>query len=270
MKEIINALVFIAIVLVPGAIVGFIVVYGKGIYRRLSLKQMPDSRRLILDTDVKFYSNLSLENKKLFESSVEGFLDGCKFTGVDTMVTEKDKVLVAASAIIPVFAFPEWEYSVLNEVIVYPDNFNEEFATTGPDRFFRGLVGFGFLEGKLLISRTALYEGFDDFSDARNTCIHEFIHLIDKEDGEVDGVPKKLIENKHIIPWLFVMDREMRRIKTGVSDIHPYATKNPAEFFSVTCEYFFERPQEFRMEHPELYRVLENMFEQAPAFRRHE
>jgi Mlc titration factor MtfA (ptsG expression regulator) len=263
--EILDAIVFLLILAVPVVIIGFFVVYGKSIYRQLKLKKMPDSRRIILNSEVKYYINLTEKNKRLFESSVERFLKTCKFTGVDTTVTEKDRILVAASAIIPVFPFPEWEYSVLNEVIIYPDNFNEEFETTGPDRFFRGLVGFGFLEGKLLISRTALYEGFDDFSDARNTCIHEFVHLIDKEDGKVDGIPKALLDKSYFIPWMFIMNKEIRKIKDGKSDIHPYATKNAAEFFSVSCEYFFERPDELKLKHPELYRFMKNIFEQHPT-----
>ncbi len=224
MKEALDVIIFFGVVIIITALIGYIVIYGKETYLRLRLTKMPDSRKLILGSEVRYYTNLSVDNKRLFESSVERFLKNCKFTGVDTSITEKDRVLVAASAIIPVFAYPDWKYSVLNEVIIYPDNFNEEFETTGPDRYFRGLVGFGHLEGKLLVSRTALYEGFDDFSDARNTCIHEFIHLIDKEDGKVDGIPKKLLENKYIIPWMFIMNQEMRNIKDGKSDIHPYVS----------------------------------------------
>lgn len=236
--------------------------WKKGLLSKSRVAKMSDERKELLNYNVKYYSRLNDKGKELFERKVQEFLARYKITGVDTVVNDTDKILIAASAIIPVFAYPDWEYSVLEEVLVYPDNFNENFLTTGPDRYYRGLIGFGHLDGKLLISRTALYEGFDDFSDKRNTCLHEFIHLIDKEDSKIDGIPSRLLEHRYAIPWMFLMNREMKRINAGESDIHPYATKNAGEFLAVVSEYFFERPDDFQYEHPELFNALRIMFRQ--------
>ncbi len=227
-----------------------------------SNNEMTEQWRNLLSYNISYYQRLNDKGKLLFEKKVVEFLNRVKITGVDTVVNDTDRILIASSAVIPVFAFPNWEYTVLEEVLIYPDNFNEQFLTTGPDRFFRGLVGFGHLEGKLLISRTALYEGFDDFADKRNTCLHEFIHLIDKEDEQIDGVPEKLLEHKYAIPWMILMKMEIQRISEGNSDIHPYATKNTGEFLAVVSEYFFERPEDFEIEHPELFSLMRIMFRQ--------
>jgi hypothetical protein len=252
------------------AIVAFIVFIVRNRFAdNSSSNEMTEQWRQLLDYNISYYHRLNDKGKQLFEEKVVQFLNRVKIKGVGTAVNDTDKILIASSAIIPVFAFPDWEYTVLDEVLIYPDNFNEQFLTTGPNRYYRGLVGFGHLERKLLISRTALYEGFDDFTDKRNTCLHEFIHLIDKEDDQIDGIPERLLEYKYVIPWMLLMKREMQRINQGLSDIHPYATKNTGEFLAVVSEYFFERPDDFEIEHPELFSVMSVMFRQPLPKPRH-
>ncbi len=216
--------------------------------------------RNILKNHVSFYNALTSYEKRAFEYRVAEFIVNYKFSGKNTEVNNKDKILIAASAIIPIFSFPDWRYRRLKEIIIFPDNFNKSWQTQKSDCNIRGLVGYGYLDGKLLVSRTALYEGFVMHDDRRNTSIHEFIHLIDMEDGKVDGIPEKLLEHKYTIPWLFIMKKEVIRIHKGYSDIHPYATTNQGEFLAVLAEYFFERPEDFKNEHPRLFFVMEEMF----------
>ncbi|MGK0390534.1 MAG: Mlc titration factor MtfA (ptsG expression regulator), partial [Maribacter sp.] len=58
----------------------------------------------------------------------------------------------------------------------------------------------GYMEGKMILSKPALHHGFDNGTDKRNTAIHEFIHLIDKMDGNIDGIPTLLIERPYMLP----------------------------------------------------------------------
>lgn len=102
-------------------------------------------------------------------------------------------------------------------------------------------------------------------SGKENTAIHEFVHLVDKSDGATDGIPEQLMEHQYAAPWLSLMHREMHRIKEGRSDINPYAITNEAEFLAVASEYFFEKPQEFKQKHPELYQQLSEVFRQKPV-----
>ncbi len=223
-------------------------------------KPISSKEKSILLENVSFYNALTYRAKKRFEFKVSEFILNYKFTGNNTKVTEKDKVLIAASAIIPIFSFPNWRYNSLTEIIIFPDNFNRNFLTNQPDSIIRGLVGFGFLKGKLLVSRKALHQGYAINNDRRNTCIHEFIHLIDMQDGTVDGVPKVLLENKYIIPWIYLIQNEIIRINKNYSDIHPYATTNSGEFLAVISEYFFERPKYFKREHPQLFNIMNEIF----------
>lgn len=221
----------------------------------------------ILVDKVKFYNKLTPNEQLQFEYKVEEFLINVKVIGVDTAVEELDKVLIAASAIIPIFAFKNWQYQNLKEVILYPNHFNMDFETSGPLRNIKGLVGTGYMEGKMLLSKAALHHGFSNETDKRNTAVHEFIHLIDKADGLVDGIPALLLEEPNQIPWLEYIYQQIGLIKTKQSDIHAYGATNEMEFFSVAGEYFFERPKLLEKKHPELYQKLEHIFKQDMAER---
>ena len=222
-------------------------------------------KKAILADKVDFYKRLRGKDRRNFEYRVMRFLSGCKITGVSTDVTEEDRVLVAASAIIPVFGFEEWDYSNLNEVLLYPDTFNPDFETNGKDRNISGMVGWGFMNGTMTLSKPSLHLGFSNKTSKENVGIHEFVHLIDKMDGATDGVPDVLIRHPQAIPWLKMMKEEIHKIAEDDSDIRPYGATNQAEFYSVASEYFFKRPRLFKKKHPQLYKAMTIIFKQNPA-----
>ena len=122
------------------------------------------------------------------------------------------------------------------------------------------MVGSGAMRNVMIISKWQLRQGFINNSDARNTAIHEFVHLIDKMDGTMDGVPEIILERKYISRWANLMNTTIQQMKNQGSDIDMYGATNPAEFFAVISEYFFERPDLLRANHPELFEMLERIF----------
>jgi len=225
-------------------------------------QNFPKSWRIILVEKVAFYNALNPEEKQHFEYKVQEFLLNCKITGIETSVDISDKLLVASSAIIPIFPFKDWTYSNIDEVLVYPSSFNEKFETQGEGRSILGMVGSGYMEGKMILSKEALQLGFSNESDKKNTAIHEFVHLIDKTDGSIDGIPSLLLEKQYVMPWMDLIQKKIEEIYNNDSDINPYGATNTAEFLSVISEYFFERPQLLAKKHPELYNLLEKIFKQ--------
>lgn len=226
----------------------------------VAILPLPDNYRQILESNVLFYKKLDEAGKKQFEDRVQYFLAGIRITGVGANVGDIDRVLIGASAIIPIYAFPDWEYLNLNEVLVYPETFSEEFEQEGNHRSVLGMVGSGAMQHVMVISQHALRQGFSNKTDKNNTAIHEFVHLIDKTDGDVDGIPGILMEHQYIVPWLNMMQRSIKEINNNKSDINPYGATNKAEFFAVVAEYFFERPDLLRSKHPELYDMLVKIF----------
>jgi len=231
-------------------------------------KPFPNEWRIVLIEEVSFYNSLSEEEKARFEYKVQEFLLNCRITGIETSVDTTDKVLVASSAVIPIFEFHEWKYSNIHEVLLYPSMFNQKFDTEGSERDILGMVGNGYMEGKMILSKPALKHGFKNESDKKNTAIHEFVHLIDMTDGSIDGIPSLLLEKQYSIPWIDLINKKIDEIFEGESDINPYGGTNRAEFFSVVSEYFFERPKLLERNHPDLYDLLEKVFKQDMASRK--
>ncbi len=175
------------------------------------------------------------------------------------------RLLIAASAVIPIFGFPDWtHYSNLSEVLLYPNNFNgDTFNTQRGKRQVLGMVGWSYMNGKMILSKTALRQAFLQGGKS-NVGIHEFIHLLDKLDGAVDGVPEYLLQDPYLTPWLHLIHVEMQKIRAGKSDIPAYGGTSETEFLAVAGEYFFQRPERLQKRHPEVYRLMEILFLQDP------
>ncbi|HQE12743.1 MAG TPA: zinc-dependent peptidase [Flavipsychrobacter sp.] len=214
----------------------------------------------ILAIHVEFYQQLSSSEQLEFLQRVEAFLAAVKVTGVNTVVETIDKVFVAAGAIIPIFAFKNWRYKNISEVLLYPYSFSKEYQLEGEDRNILGMVGEGALQNTMILSQQALRNGFLLPNDKSNTAIHEFVHLFDKSDGDTDGEPEVSVPHQYAQPWLKRIYQEMQLINTGRSDINPYAATNEAEFLAVASEYFFEQPHQMQKKHPELYEALVKIF----------
>lgn len=220
--------------------------------------------RTLLNDHVDYYFRLIPGEKKRFEKLLFEFLADVNIEGVGTEVTDLDRVLIASSAVIPIFGLGDWKYKNLTNVILYPDTFDKEFQFEGENRNILGMVGSGYMNGQMLLSRAALGKDFSKSSGKENTAIHEFVHLLDKSDGATDGVPENLMAHEYAIPWLKMMYQEMHRIEQGKSDINSYALTNEAEFLAVASEYFFEKPDRFQRMHPALYHQLSLIFKQDP------
>ncbi|WP_018618386.1 zinc-dependent peptidase [Spirosoma luteum] len=226
---------------------------------------LPATYPRLLQEHVAYYQSLSDEKKRLFEERVNRFLHDVRIEGVETTVDDVDKVLVASSAIIPIFGFDDWYYPLTN-VLLYEGSFNKDYQTTGEGRNILGMVGEGgALQSTMVLSKPALHEGFANENSKGNTGIHEFVHLLDKADGATDGLPEHLMEQEYVKPWLKLIHRKINEIKADQSDINPYGITNEAEFFAVVSEYFFKRPNLLREKHPKLFARLEEIFRQNPA-----
>jgi Mlc titration factor MtfA (ptsG expression regulator) len=230
--------------------------------KRIQKGNLSQADLALLSTNVDFYIRLDGAKKKIFEQKISDFLSVVKIEGVGLEITALDKLLVASSAVIPIFGFDNWHYKNLTSVVVYPDTFNKDFQFEGAERTIMGMVGTGYMNGQMILSRAALRHGFSKSAGKENTGIHEFVHLLDQSDGATDGIPENLLIHEYTLPWLKMMREEMQRIDDYRSDINPYALTNEAEFFAVVAEYFFEQPEILKDKHPALYERLSEIFSQ--------
>ncbi len=228
--------------------------------RRKKQFALPENYRQLLEQYVHFYALLPETRKKHFEERLLRFLASVKISGANAEVEDLDRVLVGAAAIIPVFNIWDWEYVNLKEVLIYPGNFNIDFDQYGMERHVLGMVGTGAMQNVMILSKWELREGFINRQTKRNTAIHEFVHLVDKMDGTVDGVPEILLERTYVEQWKRLLEHTISKIEKGESDIDPYAATNAQECFAVMAEYFFEQPGQFRINHPEIHEMMERIF----------
>jgi Mlc titration factor MtfA (ptsG expression regulator) len=259
--------VFLIVLAAAGA--GGVLAYRFGTRRgrrRLAAlaRPFPEEWQRILAERVAFYAALTDEEQDRFRKLVAVFLDETPITAAGCEVDDTCRLLVAASAVIPIFGFPAWEYGMLREVIVRGEQFDFRFPGEPSDSVgIQGLVGNsgGAFNGVMVLSRADLIRGFQAPEDKHNVGIHEFAHLIDKADGSVDGVPASL-PRECLRPWLLLVREELRQAGTAFSDIPEYAFTNEQEFFAVATEYFFGAPEELAAKHPQLYEMLERVFRQ--------
>lgn len=222
-------------------------------------KVMPHEWVIYLEEKIKFYKNLSKPDQEEFKSRVLHFINTTSIVGFSNMsISGIDKLLVGISAIIPIFRFKNWEYHFLNEVIIYPKAIPGQAQFKGS--YVNGLVGKGPMEGRMILAKDALYHAFSNNTDRKNVGIHEFAHIIDKQDGKIDGIPNVLLDETQIGPWLELIRSKSKEIREKKAKINNYALTNDAEFFAVVTEYFFEHPEMMVKKHPELYKQLEVIF----------
>ena len=233
------------IIIVLLALLGLYFFIKKNINRTTNPLKKVDSLQIekILMEEVDFYK--AIENptrRESFKNRVVHFLQQVRFTSVGNAKHELlDEVLIASSAIIPIFNFPDWEYNNIKEVLLYEDHFDENFKVD-KDHKLMGMVGEGALNSTMLLSLRALRESFD------------------RRDGIIDGVPSYLLPNDLITPWLRLIRGMIQDIKENETGINPYASTNEAEFFAVISEYFFEKPKLLERNHPQLYAMLKTIF----------
>ena len=72
--------------------------------------------------------------------------------------------------------------------------------------------------------------------------------------------------------WAEVLSEEFLRLRDASEQGHDslldeYGATDPAEFFAVATEHFFERPRQLLAGAPDLYRVLQEYYRQDPAKR---
>ncbi len=235
------------------------------IRRRRSLisQPFPSEWEVVLQRDVIFYRVLDAAERERFRRLLQVFIGEKRITGIKVELDTTTLVLAAASAIIPIFGFPDWEWHQISEILIYPARFDEGFSFgSARDHATLGMVGTGTMNRLMILSKPDLLAGFRNPGDKRNVGLHEFAHLVDKSDGTIDGVPSIGLNRRNVGPWIELVRRKMEEIETGKSDINPYALTSEAEFFAVATEYFFERPGVMQQKHPKLFAALERVFNQ--------
>jgi Mlc titration factor MtfA (ptsG expression regulator) len=228
---------------------------------RIMKQPFPELWEQVLQSHVAYFRALPEQEKGRFRQLVQVFLAEVRITGIRTEVDDTVRLLVAASAVIPIFGFRDWEYHRLGEVLVYPDSFGENYQTKGTgDENILGMVGLKHLSGVMILSKPSLLDGFKNPSNQGNVGVHEFVHLVEKVEVE-HGLPPE-VPWAAVKQWVQYVAQELSHPAANHAYINDYAYTNEQEFLAVLAEYFFKSPELLQKRDPQLYSMLRAMFHQ--------
>lgn len=246
--------------------------------RRLILEQpFPSAWSGFLRAHIGRYRNLNDEQRSRLHRLVQVFVAEKHWEGAGGLsMNDEIKVVIAGQACLLVMGLEHDLYRRVQSIVVYPStvciparkiSFFE--VPTAPLERGRRLVGQAWTQGLVILVWDAVQEGAADAYDGDNVVFHEFAHALDMFDGRADGVPP-LGNRRAFARWAEVFERHWDQLNTALDAgqdtfLDEYASKDPAEFFAVATEQFFEQGRAMELEHPELYEVLRSFYRQDPA-----
>jgi MtfA peptidase len=243
--------------------------------RQLREQPVPEEWRAIITRNLPFFARLSAADRKELLGHVQVLLTEKRFEGCAGLeLTDEMRITIATQAGLLLLHRKTDYYPRLLTILVYPSSFIVDQPRPLEGEIWQegkeGRLGeTGRQMGSMVLAWDAAKHGALDPSDGKNLVLHEFAHQLDFEDFAADGVPAlRSREDKR--SWSEVMKIEFAALRaadeTGIPTLlDGYGATNPAEFFAVATEAFFERPLALRQRHPRLYDELQRFFRQDPA-----
>jgi Mlc titration factor MtfA (ptsG expression regulator) len=240
---------------------------------RLRAGVFPSNWRSILRHRVPHYARLPADLQLRLRQDMLVFLAEKPFLGCAGLrVTDEMRVMVAAFACMLLLGARHGYYPELQRILLYPSAFAAQHQQVGNDGVHseaaRALAGQSWAQGQVLLSWSDVLQGAQDPASGSNVVIHEFAHQLDQSKGYANGAPP-LKSRQAYRCWSTVMQAEFdalrHRLESGEEGlIGAYAATDPAEFFAVCSELFFERGAELAARHPLLFKELSTYYRVNP------
>jgi Mlc titration factor MtfA (ptsG expression regulator) len=237
----------------------------------LRARPFPAEWRRILRRRVPLVARLPAELQVRLKRHIQVFLAEKSFIGCQgQVITDEVRVTIAAQACLLLLGHPRSDcYPGLRQILVYPDAFvvnRERPVGAGVVQEQRhALSGESWAQGQVILAWAEVLAGAADAADGRNVTLHEFAHQVDQDKGVADGRPWRpgAAARRR---WAAVMGDAFERLQREPSSvIDAYGAGDPAEFFAVVTEVFFERPLDLAAEAPAVYGELVALFGVDPA-----
>ena len=236
--------------------------------RRARLRAAPIPRRWreILHRNVPLYASMPAELQHELEGHVQVLLAEKHFEGCGGLkVTDEMRVTIAAHAALLMLRRPDPHYYPdLRSILVYPTSFlvpTEENHGGIVIEDEEERLGESWQRGVVVLAWDEARASARGMTDGDNVILHEFAHQLDTEDGGADGVPL-LDRGGDYATWARALAPEYERLRERPEEsiLDTYGAEDPAEFFAVATEAFFEKPHELRARHPRLYAELSQFY----------
>ena len=243
--------------------------------QRIRQQPFPQDWTDILNRNVPYYSMLGPQEQKELQGDILIFLAEKNFEGCAGLeMTDEIRLTIAAEACMLLLNRETKFYPSLKTILVYPHHYSTESMQSKNGLVIGGVstrAGESWHRGPVVLSWDDVRAGTSDIHDGHNVVFHEFAHQLDDERGGTDGAPA-LEKRSMYIAWARVLGAEYTKLLNDIehhrrNSIDSYGATNPAEFFAVVTEAFFEKPRTLKRRHPELYDQLKGFYHQDPVER---
>ncbi|MFH1719949.1 MAG: M90 family metallopeptidase [Planctomycetota bacterium] len=242
--------------------------------KHLAQQRFPDEWLATINKNMPFYRLLPEADQSELQRHILIFIAEKRFEGCGGLqITDEIKVTIAAQACILLLHRQTDYYPGLPSILVYPRSYVAHSAkwlaggilAEGPDV----RLGESWHRGSVVLSWDDVRRSAADINDGHNVVFHEFAHQLDSSGAKGDSSPV-LQSRSTFIAWARILERDYEKLLRDVSRniatlLHEYGAVNPAEFFAVATEHFFEKSKELKRHHPELYAELKRFYQQDPA-----
>ncbi|MGJ8655285.1 MAG: zinc-dependent peptidase [Akkermansiaceae bacterium] len=224
--------------------------------------RLTPEQRTELGHDFPLYLTLPQDLQQELEGLIHVFISEKAFEpcgGLDEITPHMQHV-IAAQACLLLLRKPHDLYAKLRTIRLYP----EAYIATGDYGEESVRLGESWTTGSVVLAWSSVLSGGRNSEDGHNVTIHEFSHQLDQQDGAGDGVP--LLETRSCYrEWATIMKPEFDTLISRSSEnkrtvLDSYGATNPAEFFAVATETFYEKPHQLQQKHPKLYTLLTNYY----------
>ncbi len=241
--------------------------------KRIQRRPFPEPWQRILKNRLPFLARMPSAQQEQLQLLIKVFLADKDFYGCAGQEINDDiRVTVAAQACLLILNQNRTPYPDLESILVYPSTFvatrdvADELGLVSTDHI--ALLGESWSQGKVVLAWDNVEHGVLNLQDGQNVVLHEFAHQLDHESGATNGAP---VLNTHgaYKSWAHVFSEEFEELQRDAvhgrrSLLDHYGATNPAEFFAVATETFFERPMEMAAHHQELYDQLKDYYKLDP------
>ncbi|MFN4785859.1 MAG: zinc-dependent peptidase [Pseudanabaena sp.] len=240
---------------------------------RLMAKPVPRHWLNIIESNLAIYHSLEIHQQKQLQGYVQVFLKEKQFIGcMGLQVTEEMRVTIAAIACLLLFGDRKTYFPNLRSILIYPHAYivNEIVMRDHyiVEERLVARLGESWTQDQIILSWEQIQQDLRNWQDGHNVILHEFAHQHDQEDGRAEGVPI-LPRTLDYALWAKVMTTDYLQLCDQVERQHKtiidsYGATNPAEFFAVVTETFFEKPKQLYQHHSSLYELLQRYYQLDP------
>lgn len=259
-------IVLMLVLLIGGALLFWLPKYR---VRRAISNPFPRHYSKILHRNMPVFSKLPADLQLQLKRLIQQFLLQKKFVGCDGLeITDEIKVTIAGKACLLLLNRPTEVYPALSFVLVYPSAFivpRKEISAGGlVTHHEQTLLGESWSDDRVLLAWDHVLRDNTDAEPGHDVVLHEFAHQLDSEDGSINGAPVMLSKARYT-RWAAVFSHEFALLQEAEQHGHHgvidhYGAGNPAEFFAVVTEAFFEKSAALADQHPELFAALREYY----------